>query len=359
MNKLFIVLFLLVIVSCKSKTEKIKPLVSGISESVYASGTIKSNQQYQAFASANGVIQTIYVREGDSVEVGSPVLLIANDLQQLNSSNAALTARFNDVGANQGKLSDAKLLIAFQNSKMESDLLMLTRQQNLWKQNIGSKAELEQRELAYENSTLNYKSAVVKYSDLKKQLDYLALQSKTNLEISEKLAGDFTLKSEVNGVVYKLYKEKGEAVNLQTPLALIGNNNQFTLEMQVDEYDIFKIKNGQKVLITMDSYKGKVFEARVYNISPMMNERSKTFLVEASFVKPPEKLYPFVSFEANIVIQTKKKALLIPRNLLLNDSTVVRSDGEKVLIKTGLKDYQMVEIISGINADDELIDPVK
>jgi multidrug efflux pump subunit AcrA (membrane-fusion protein) len=129
--------------------------------------------------------------------------------------------------------------------------------------------------------------------------------------------------------------------------------------MQVDEYDIFKIKNGLKVLITMDSYKGKVFEAKIYNISPVMNERSKTFLVKASFINPPEKLYPFVSFEANIVIQTKQKALLVPRNLLLNDSTVVKSNGDKVLIKTGLKDYQMVEVLSGISENDELINPIK
>jgi len=359
MHKLIFILFLSFLISCKNKTVKIKPIVSAISESVYASGTIKSNQQYQAFATANGTIQTIYVQEGDSVKIGTPVLLIANELQQLNTNNAALTARFNEVGANQGKLNDAKQLIAFQNNKMKNDSILLIRQQNLWKQNIGTKVELEQRELAYENSTLTYKSAVIKYNDLKKQLDFMALQSKTNLEISQKQAGDFTLKSEVNGVVYKLYKEKGEAVNSQTPLALIGNNNQFTLEMQVDEYDIFKIKNGLKVLITMDSYKDKVFEAKVYNISPMMNERSKTFLVKASFVNPPEKLYPFVSFEANIVIQTKQKALLIPRNLLLNDSTVVKSNDEKVVIKTGLKDYQMVEILSGINANDELINPIK
>ena len=359
MHKLIFIIFVSFFISCKNKIIKTKPIISAISESVYASGTIKSDQQYQAYATANGIIQTIYVREGDSVNIGTPVLLVANQLQQLNSNNAALAARFNDVSANQGKLKDAKQLIAFQNSKMKNDLLLLVRQQYLWKQSIGTKVELEQRQLAYENATLTYKSAVIKYEDLKKQLNFTALQSKTNLEISQKQTGDFTLKSEVNGVVYKLYKEKGEAVNSQTPLALIGNNKQFTLEMQVDEYDIFKIKNGLKVLISMDSYKGKVYEAKIYNISPMMNERSKTFLVKASFVNAPEKLYPFVSFEANIVIQTKQKALLIPRNLLFNDSTVVKGNGEKVVIKTGLKDYQMVEVLSGINANDELKNPIK
>ncbi|MEO8760169.1 MAG: RND transporter, partial [Bacteroidia bacterium] len=98
---------------------------------------------------------------------------------------------------------------------------------------------------------------------------------------------------------------------------------------------------------------------QVSNILPMMNEQSKTFLVEATFIDPPKILYPFISFEANIVIQTKEKALLIPRNLLVNDSTVIKANGDKVIVKTGLKDYQMVEILSGITADDELISPAK
>ena len=96
------------------------------------------------------------------------------------------------------------------------------------------------------------------------------------------------MKSEINGTLYQLYKKQGELVTSQSPLALLGSNKNFVLEMQVDEYDIFKIKAQQLVLVTLDSYKGKVFEARVSSISPMMNEASKTFLVEANFVHPPE-----------------------------------------------------------------------
>jgi hypothetical protein len=56
-------------------------------------------------------------------------------------------------------------------------------------------------------------------------------------------------------------------------------------------------------------------------------------------------------------MHTKNKAMLIPRNYVLNDSIVIKSDGEKVIVKTGLKDYQKIEIVSGISANDELIKP--
>jgi multidrug efflux pump subunit AcrA (membrane-fusion protein) len=127
--------------------------------------------------------------------------------------------------------------------------------------------------------------------------------------------------------------------------------------MQVDEYDIFKIKMGQLVLVTLDSYKGKVFEATVTKINPLMNERSKTFMVEATFVKQPNVLYPNITFEANIVLRSKDKALLIPRSYMIDDNMVMKANGDKVQVKTGLKDFQQIEILSGISLSDEIQKP--
>ena len=351
------VIFLFLIFSCKSKVEKIKPTVESISESIYASGIIKSKNQYQAFATVNGIIENIFVTEGDSVKQGSPILLISNEAQRLNKDNAALASQFSDYNANKGKLKEAKLFIELAKNKMKNDSLLFVRQKNLWQQKIGSQVELEQRELGALNSKTSYLSAIEKYDELNRQLGFSSSQSKNNLLISNKLENDFTLKSEIDGTVYSLPKSKGDIVGLQTPLAVIGDAKHFVLEMQVDEYDILKIKKGLIVLVNLDSYKGKVFEATVTKINPIMNERSKTFVVEAEFIKQPEILYPNITFEASIVMNTKNNALLIPRNFILNDSIVMKSNGDKVIVKTGLKDYQKIEILSGISAEDELIKP--
>ena len=69
-----------------------------------------------------------------------------------------------------------------------------------------------------------------------------------------------------------------------------------------------KIKPHQKVFVSLDSYKGQTFEAEVVKISPIMNDRSKTFTVDARFTKAPPLVYPNLSLEANILIQTKKNA---------------------------------------------------
>lgn len=359
MRKLSLLCFLFFLLTCKNKKEHIKPIVSAITESVYATGVLKSDGQYQAFSNVNGSIKDIYVKEGQSVQIGTPLLTITNDLQLLNTENAQLASQYAALSNNQDKLADAKNLIALQLRKMKNDSLLLKRQQNIWENNGGTKVELEQRELSYAASKVDFQSAILKFDVLKKQLDFAALQSKKNYQISQKTASDFTLKSTVNGIVYQLYKKKGESVTPQLPLALLGGDKQFVLEMQVDEYDIFKVKKDQEVLVTLDSYRGKVFEAKVNTISPMMNESTKTFLVEAVFVKPPQQLYPFISFEANIVIRTKSKALLIPVNYLVNDSTVLNSNGKMIKVSTGLKDYKMVEIKSGISVTDELLNPIQ
>ena len=354
MNKFFLLLLILLSASCRQGKDKIKPVIGPVSESVYASGTIKSKNQYQVFPTTAGIIKNIFITEGDLVQKGQTLLVISSETQRLNKENAALAAQYADFNRNSDKLADASELIRQARLKMKNDSAMYTRQKALWQQQVGTKVELEQRELAYQNSKAALYSAKVRYNDLKRQLSFASAQAKNNLLISE---NDLIVKSELTGRVYNLFKEKGELVGPQTPVAEIGDARDFILEMQIDEYDIFSIKVGQTVLVTLDSYKGRVFKAVVTKIYPIMNERSKTFKVEAEFVEPPGKLYPNISFEANIILRSTTKALLIPRNYLLNDSIVIKSNGDSVVVKTGLKDYQQVEIVSGITAEDELIKP--
>ncbi|HRH02264.1 MAG TPA: efflux RND transporter periplasmic adaptor subunit [Bacteroidia bacterium] len=359
MKNLLWLILLQFLFACKDKTEKTHPHYSSISESVYASGSLKSKNQYYAFANAGGILKSIMVKEGDTVKKGSPLLFIANDVQRLSKNNAELAANYADFTANQGKLNEAKLLVDLAKNKLKNDSVLFARQGELWRKQIGTKVEYEQRELAFQNAKTTYVSALVKYHDLKRVLELNSNQSKTSLQASSALESEFTLKSEINGVVYSLLKKQGELVGPQTALAVIGDATEFILEMQVDEYDVFKVKPGMPVLVSLDSYKGQVFDAVVSKIYPIMNDRSKTFLVEANFEKAPPRLYPNISFEASIVIQSKEKALLVPRNYLIGDTAVLKSNGEKVRVSLGLKDYQKAEILSGISESDELQKPLE
>jgi HlyD family secretion protein len=343
--------------ACKNKVEKTKATRQSISESIYASGTLKAKNQYQVMSTVSGIVENVFVSEGDTVSVGTPLIFISNEAQRYAKNTAQLNERFSDESNYQSKLMDAQLKVELAKKKYKNDSLIYERQKALWKNQVGSKIELEQRELAFHNALSAFNSAELNYTDLKKQLALNSALATNNLKISSKQENDFTVKSEINGKVYSILKSKGDLIVPQNPIAVIGDAEQFVLEMQVDESDIIKLKRDQLVLISMDSYKGAVFEARITKINPFMNERSKTFLIEAEFVNAPEVLYPNINFEANILVQTKKNALLIPRNFMVNDSMVLKSNGDTILVRTGLKDYNKTEILSGISDNDELIMP--
>jgi multidrug efflux pump subunit AcrA (membrane-fusion protein) len=210
---------------------------------------------------------------------------------------------------------------------------------------------LEQKELAWKNSVTSYQSTLLRYNDLKRQVDFSAQQSRKNFQISSVVADDYTIRAKQDGKVYSLLKEPGEMVNTQTPVAVIGDAHEFIAALQVDEFDIARIKPGQTVFISMDSYKGQVFEGVVSKINPMMDDRSRSITIEAAFTKPPPDLYPNLTVEANILISTKKNALTIPRTYLVDENYVFLKDGEKRKVVVGLKDYQRVEIVSGLHKD--------
>lgn len=345
-------------ISCTQKQEQTTPVVENITESVYASGIVKSANQYKVFATVNGLIQQIFVTEGDSVKKGTPLLKIVSETAALNTENARLAERFAAENVNGEKLNELRIQIELAKSKMKNDAQLLERQKNLWAQGIGSLNELEQRELSAKNSATAYNAAQLQYQDLQRQLDFNALQSRKNLEISTTIANDYIIKSDINGKVYDILKEQGELVTPQNPIAVLGDANNFYLELQVDEYDIVKLKLGQVVLFSMDSYKGQVFEGKVSKINPIMNESSRSFTVEASFITRPPVLYPNLTTEANIIIQSREKALTIPRSYLADSSYVILPGKERRKVVTGLKDYKKVEILSGLSAGDIIVKPV-
>lgn len=352
-NVAFLLIFF---IGCKDKIVTISPAEENITEAVYASGVIKSTDQYQVYASANGVVTELLVKEGDMVK-GAALMRLKNTTAQLNADNAGLAANYAAAASNTEKLRDLQNAIQLAKAKMENDASLLERQQTLWNKDIGTRNEVDRMELAYENSLTAYKNAKLKYADLQKQISFQDKQAQKNLSISKSIAADYTINSELDGKVYTLLVEKGEMVNMQSPVAVVGNAGSFTIELQVDEFDIARIKTAQQVLINMDSYKGEVFEAVITRINPLMNERSKSFTIEARFIKQPTALYPNLTCEANIIIQSKDKALTIPRNYLLDGDYVLLQNNEKRKVVTGLKDYQKVEIIKGLTAKDLIRKP--
>ncbi len=338
----------ILLAACSGKPEGYVVQRTGITESVYASGKIKSKNQYQAIPKVNGILKTVMVREGDLVKKGQLLFVITNDQASLQREGADIAYQRAALENNREKLDEIKFSMDQARLKKQIDSTMYIRQQALWSQNIGSKAELETRQLAYESSVANLKSLQERLADLQKNLAFQEKQAKTNLRISGTNLSEFEVRSEIDGKIYRVFREGGELVGPSTPLAVVGDASQFLATLLVDERDINRIKPGQKVFIEMESYAGRVFEAKVQRISPFLNEKDRSIEVEAYFDQVPEQLFPNLSFEANILIFQKEDALTIPLKYLTEDSHVFTGPKEKIPVTIGIRDFEKVEIISGL-----------
>ena len=181
-------------------------------------------------------------------------------------------------------------------------------------------------------------------------------QAQNNYQTSLTTTEDFTITSKIDGKVYAIYRNPGEIVNTVEPVAAVGRSDIFIVELLVDEVDIVKLKIGQKVLITLDSYNSEVFEATLDKIYPRKDDRSQTFKVEALFTDPPTTLYPGLSGEGNIIIAEKEETLAIPKEYLINGSKVLTDNGE-IEVTIGLQNLESVEILGGIDEKTAIYKP--
>ena len=352
MRYLIAIAILFFCISCSKKGDKILPTEQDLTESVYTSVTIQPDSLYQAYAIVSGILDKNIVEEGDIIKKNQAIVQIINNTPILNSQNAKLSldlAKENYSGS-AAILAGIKEEIAAANLKYKNDSITFFRQQNLWKQSIGSKAEFDAKQLNYQLSQNNLMVLKNKYNQTKNQLNTSVKQAKNNYQTSLISTKDFTVKSAIHGKVYALYKESGELVNTMEPVASIGSASSFIIEMLVDEVDIVKIIKNQEVLITLDAYTGTVLHGKVSKLYPKKDERNQTFKVEAVFVNPPEVLYPGLSGEANIIISKKEKVLTIPKNYI-TDNNQVKTNAGLVSIITGLENMEFMEVLSGINKD--------
>jgi HlyD family secretion protein len=358
-SKITIFIIFLFTLSCSNKEVQIQPTIGDVTESVYASGLIKAEDQYTVYSTVNGILKKIKVSANQSIQEGQLLFELENDKAALNTENARLAYQLS-LETNryiQDKIAELELKVQSAKDKLSLDESIYNRNKKIRNLEGISEVDFERLELTFKSSKINYETIKKQLEQFKGQLKNEQKQNLIALKINQKFQNDFNIKAAFSGYLFDVLVKEGTLINTQTPLAVIGKTAAFVLELEVDENDMVRIDLGQKAVVTMDSYKGQVFEATIDKIYPIMDERSRTFKIEAHFVQVPRKLYPNLTAEANIVIQTKKNVITIPKNYLLDGDFVLVNKDEKRKIKTGLSNYEKIEIVSGLKASETIYLP--
>lgn len=328
-------------------------------EAVYASGVVVSENEYQAFSQVDGYIAEKLVNDGDAVKKGDALFVIEADQQnaryRIAKENYELAQQ--NFNTDSPVLNELKAAVASAKSKMQFDSVNFVRYTNLLAQNATSRGEYDRFRLAYENSRNDFQLAD---SRLKKTYSQLSTELR-NAESQYKIARDessrYIIRSQVDGVVFKTFKENGELIRRTEVIAVVGSRDSFYLQLNVDELDIQRIKIGQQVLVKIDAYPQQVFNAEIMRIIPLVDSRQQSLRVDAKLKDKLPGGFSGLALEANIIIRQVEQALVIPKSAVLaGDSVMIKTESgqKKIKITKGISTLDEVEIVEGLTASSEV-----
>lgn len=281
-----------------------------IEEAVTIKGTIEGSQKADVATSNNYKIVSILVEEGDIVQKDQILAVLdAKDLQ--DDYQKALNT------LNQSKFD-------YENAK------------NLYAEGAMSKDEYLKAETQYQSDRLTAES----------------------LNIADKV----NIKSPIAGTVTRVNVNIGRYANdteNSSPMFVVEDLQNLKMDVKISEYDISKIKVGQKVTITAEVLGEDSVTGVVSRISPTgeqkdANSKEMVIPVEIDVNNENAKLIAGVTAKANIEIQKKVDVLSVPIDSILEDpateeSYVMLLKGttlKKIPVKLGIEGDFNVEVIT-------------
>ena len=138
-------------------------------------------------------------------------------------------------------------------------------------------------------------------------------QADAALALAQTRLGYTTLASPLSGVVLSDNVEAGEYVSPGTPVLTVGDLDNVWLRAYINENDLGRVKVGQPVRVTTDTYPGKVYEGRVSfiaseaeftprNVQTQKQRVKLVYRVKIDIPNPEMELKPGMPADAEIVV---------------------------------------------------------
>ena len=355
-----------------------------IVELVTASGEIQPEVEVRVSPEVPGEIIELTIMEGDYVDEGKLLVKIRPD-NFINALERA-KANYNQVRAN---LLSSRSNLSRSEAQYLRSQLEFNRQKSLFDQNVISDSEYEIAETNFKVSTQDLESSKQNV----KASEYNVKGAKATVDESEENLRKTSIVAPMTGTVSLLSVELGERVvgtsqMAGTELLRIADLSIMEVRVDVNENDIVRVKIGDTTNIDVDAYntydqvfKGIVTEiASTANPKPspdavtefkvkirVINESYRNLTIEEG-IKNPFK--PGMTASVEIITQVKDEILLIPissvttkneKDSLGNESVkqivFVNDNGNAKMVEvtTGISDFENIEVLSGLNENDQVI----
>jgi HlyD family secretion protein len=282
------------------------------------SGDIEAHESLLSFKTIQSRIIVLPFDEGATVPMGMLLARVedADYRQQVVIAQAALDVQTRQLAATSQSVTAAKQTIANDMADLAEKTLDAGRDQALFlKQAIATQtrdlAATAQKQSA---AALARDQALEKVSERNVDLAMANVKdAKAALAMSQIVLGYTVLRAPFNGVILVRQAELGESVVPGTPVVTLADLDHVWLRAYINEPDISKVRLGQRVTITTDSYPGKVYHGRISFISSQAEFTPKSvethaervtlvYRIKIDLENPTHELVPGLPADAHIAL---------------------------------------------------------
>ncbi len=347
--------------------------------SVVATGKIEPITKIEIKSKANGIIERLLTDVDQRVAPGQV-------LAELDKEN--LRARLREARANleaaRAALAGAEAQAAKSAIEAESPDVPFAknaydRAVSLHAQKLVAPEQLDAAKNIYEQSLNRQRAAQSQLLIGRAKVNEAAAQvsqAAAAVERAEEELANATIKAPIAGTVLTRDVEVGSPVssilNLGANASLVmtlGDIEQVFVRGKVDEADIGQVRLGMPARITAESFKDKVFQGKVTQISPIGVEKDNvtTFEVEVSIDNAGRELKANMTANAEIVLEEHANTLVIPEAAITYDAQknafvdvadpAADTGRRRVPVTLGIGNGTKTEVTSGLKAGDKVVLP--
>jgi HlyD family secretion protein len=347
--------------------------------SVVATGKVEPVTKVEIKSKANGIIEKLLVEVDQLVAAGQ----ILAELDKENLTAGLRQARAN-LQASEAALAGAQAQLEKNQIEAEAPDVAFARRevdrrQRLFDQKLASQSNLDEARNALEQAENRQRAAggqlVIARAHVVEATANVA-QAKAAVERAEEELANSTIRAPIQATVLTRDVEVGSPVssilNLGANATLVmtlGDIHRVFVRGKVDESDIGEVRLGQKARITTETFRDRVFEGRVTQISPIGVEKDNvtTFAVEVSIDNPGKELKANMTANAEIILQQLPESLILPeaavtydpqRNAFVDIVDPAATGGKRrTSVKVGVGNGTRIQILSGLKAGDKVVLP--
>ena len=364
---------------------------------ISATGIVEPNFKVEVKSKASGEVLSFPFEEGDHVKKGALLLQLDKSDEKRNVAKART-----ELASSSAKLKKAETALLLQKTKYDTNIKSsqseietalanlkeskdkLKRQSELFGKKFVSQESLDTAKTLFKVNQEKLVQAQTQHQAAKDSIhDITMKENEIELALSEVKRSDIAVDeaeerldeteifAPINGVIIEKLVEEGQIIasgisNVSggTAIATIADMSRLFIIADIDETDIGSVKIGHAVQITADAFPNEVFKGKITRIAPQgVIDNSITIFKAKIEIKETGKilLKPMMSANIDIVTHQVKDTVYVTRAGIRKDeegefAVILKNDQpEKVRIKTGIKNPIHIQIISGLNPDEEVI----